>query len=303
MLHDAHFIVDVENREGVPRVDGTVQIMDNEDLFLSDSVSPLRFPVFPDEDYPVDETLAHMVDVAKIYDRVLVLAEKHGLYVDQPESGLRFSSGGTTIGSVTIGRDYNGFFLQATPIFTAGTSKRTIWDHFVDDVNGDPDIVRAHVPFSPLPSRWAVEEIHSSSQFHVYTRPLGEKIFVSGEAALTEDTLPFASWGVNIGLIRSDNVAEGVQEVFERLVLGAIVMDRLVSVADECGIRLISVTDDLIGVYLGEGIIGQITVGVCGGIVELSPRRLATPTWTDREEGAWNDFCSKMRGIPDSKTV
>lgn len=303
MLHAAHFIINVENREGGPRVDGTVQIMDNEDLFLSDSASPLRFSVFPDEDYPVDETLAHMVNVAKIYDRVLVLAEKHGLYVDQSESGLRFSSGGATIGSVTIGRDYNGFLLQTTPIFTVGTSKRIIWDHFVDDVNGDPDIVCAHVPFAPLPLHWAVEEVSFSSQFHVYTRPLGEEIFVSGEAVLTEDTLPFASWGVNIGLVRSDNVAEGVQEVFERLVLGAIVTDRLVSVADECGVHFISVTNDLIGVYLGEGIIGQVTVDVRGGVVEFSPRRLATSLWTDREEGAWNDFCSKVREIPDSKTV
>lgn len=305
MLYDAHFIVNVENREEGSRVDGTVQIMDNEDLFLSDSASPLHFPVFPDEDYPVDETLAHMVNVAKIYDRVLVLAEKHGLHVDQNESGLRFSSGGITVGSVTVGRNYDGFFLRTTPIFAAGVSKRTIWDHFVADVNGDPDIVCAHVPFAPLPSPSykTVKEISSSSQFHVYTRPLGEEIFVSGEAALTEDTLPFASWGVNIGLIRSDNVAEGVQEVFERLVLGAIVMDCLVSVADECGVHLISVTNDLIGVYLGEGIIGQVAVDVCGGIVELSPRRLATPLWADREEGAWNDFCSKVREIPDSKTV
>ena len=303
MLYDAHFIIDVENRGQETRVNGTVQIMDNEDLFLSDSAPPLHFPVFPDEDYPVDETLAHMVNVAKIYDRVLVLAEKHGLYVCQSESGLRFSSGGIAIGSVMIGRNYDGFFLQTTPIFTAGVSKRIIWDHFVVDINGDPDIVGAHVPFAPLPSRWAVEEIHSSSRFHVYTRPLGEEIFVSGEAALTEDTLPFASWDVNIGLIRTDNVAEGVQEVFERLVLGAIVTDRLVSVADECGIHLISVANDLIGVYLGEGIIGQVTVDVRGGIVELSPRRLATPTWTDREEGAWNDFCSKVREVPDSKTV
>ena len=97
MLYDAHFIINVENREGGPRVDGTVQIMDNEDLFLSDSASSLHFPVFPDEDYPVDEMLAHMVNIAKIWDRVLVLAEKHGLCVDQSESGLRFSSGGVGV--------------------------------------------------------------------------------------------------------------------------------------------------------------------------------------------------------------
>lgn len=303
MLYGAHFIINVENRGQGARVDGTVQLMDNEDLFLSDSTSPLRFPVFPDENISVGKTLAHMVNVAKIYDRVLVLAEKHGLHVEQPESGLRFSSGGVTVGTVTVGRGYDGFFLQTAPSFIMGASKRVIWGHFVDDINGDPDVVRAHVPFAPLPSRWTVKELSSSSRFHVYTRPLGEEVFVSGEAALTEDTLPFASWSVNIGLIGADSVAEGVQEVFERLTLGATVVDCLVSEADECGVRLISVANDLIGVYLGERIIGQIMVDVRRGIVELSPRRLAVTTWTDREGRAWNDFCSKMREIPDSKTV
>lgn len=303
MLYGAHFIINVENEGQGARVDGMVQLMDNEDLFLSDSTSLLRFPVFPDENVSVDETLAHMVNVAKIYDRVLVLAEKHGLHVEQSESELRFSSGGVTVGSVTVGRGYDGFFLQTAPIFTAGTSKRVIWDHFVNDINDDPDVVRAHVPFAPLPPRWTVKEISSSSQFRVYTRPLGDEVFVSGEAALTGDTLPFASWGVNIGLIEMDNVAEGVWEVFERLVLGAIVMDCLTSVADECGVHLISVANNLVGVYLGEMIIGQITVDVRGGIVGLSPRRLAVPRWTDREGRAWNDFCSKMRRIPDSETA
>lgn len=303
MLYDAHFIINVENREQETRVDGTVQLMDNEDLLCLTVPSTLHFSVFPDENISVGETLAHMVNVAKICDRVLVLAEKHGLYVEQSESGLMFSFGGVTVGTVTVGRSYNGFFLQITPIFTSGISKRIIWDQFVNDVNGDPDIVRAHVPFAPLPSRWTVKDLSSSSQFHLYTRPLGEEIFVSGEAALTDDTLPFASCGTDIGLVMADDVAEGVQEVFKRLVLGATVMDRLVSAADECGVHLISVTNNLIGAYLGEMIIGQITVDVREGIVELSPRRLAVPTWTDREGRAWNDFCSRMRRIPDSKTA
>lgn len=38
-------------------------------------------------------------------------------------------------------------------------------------------------------------------------------------------------------------------------------------------------------------------------IVEFSPNRLAIPTQTDREDGVWNDFVSKMRRILDSRTV
>ena len=302
MFYDAHFMVDVENRERGAQVNGTVQIMNDEDLFVSYSAPSLQLPAFPDENHSVNEALARMVNIAKIYDRILVLAVKHGLHVDQPESELVFSSGGVKVGSATIARDYSGFFLQVTPISTAGASKRIIWDHFVNDVNDDSGIVCAHVPFTLLPSRGTMKGA-SSLRFHVYTRPLGEEIFVSGEAALTDDTLPFVSWEVNIGLVWTDNVAEGVQEVFERLVLGATVMDRLVSEADECGIHLSSVENGLTVVFLGEMIIGQVAVGVHGDIVELSPRRLAIPTWTNRETMAWNDFCSKMKGIPDSVTV
>ena len=303
MLYDAHFVVDVENRGQETEVNGTVQLMDSEGLFLSDSIPCQLLPAFPDESHSVNETLAHMVDVAQVYDRVLILAEKHGLYVEQSESELRFSFCGVLAGTATVMGGDSGFFLQTAPISTVGTSRRIIWDRFVNDVNDDSGIVCAHAPFTPLPPRGTMKRLSSSSRFHVYTKPFGEETFVSGEAALTDDTLPFASWGINVGLVGTDDVAGWVQEVFERLVLGATVMDRLVSEADSCGIRFISVANDLIGAYIGNMIVGQIAVDVRGGIVELSPRRLATPTWTDREDRAWNDFCSKMRRVPDSRTV
>ena len=303
MFYDTHFIVDIENEGRGARVDGTVQITDSEGLFLSHSTPTLRFPAFPDENHSADGVLAHMVDIARVYDRVLVLAVMHGLYVDQSESGLIFSFGGVKVGSATIAQDCSGFFLQVTPISNAEASRRIIWDHFVNDVDDDSGNVRAPVPFTPLPPRGTMKGISSSSRFHVYTRPLGEEVFVSGKAALTDDTISFASWGVNVGLVWMDDAAEWVQEVFERLVLGATVVDRLVSEADSCGFHFISVANDLIGVYLGNVIVGQVMVDVCGGIVELSPRRLATPTWTDCEGGAWNDFCAKMRRIPDSVIV
>lgn len=303
MFYDAHFIVDVENEGRGARVDGTVQIMDSEGLFLSHSTPTLYFPAFPDENRSVDGVLAYMVDVARVYDRVLVLAVRHGLYVDRSESGLVFSFGGVKVGSATIARDCSGFFLQTAPISNVGASRRIIWDHFVNDVDDDSGIVRAPVPFGALSPRGIMKGISSPSRFHVYVRPLGEEVFVSGEAALTDDTLPFASWGVNVGLVYMDDIAEWIQEVFERLVMGATVMDRLVSEADSCGFHFISVANDLIGVYIGNVIVGQVAVGVRGGIVELSPRRLATPSLSDREGRGWKDFCSKMRRVPDSRIV
>lgn len=303
MFYDAHFIVDVENEGGGVQVDGTVQITGSEGLFVSHSISPLHLPAFPDENHSVDGVLAHMVDIAWVYDRVLMLAVMHGLYVDQGESGLVFSFGGVKVGSATIAQDCSGYFLQTAPISNVEASRRIIWDHFVNDVNGDSGIVRAPTPCVSLPPRGTMKGLFSSSRFHVYLRPLGEEVFVSGEAALTNDTLPFASWGVNVGLVWMDDVAGWTQKVFERLVLGATVVDRLVSEADSCGIHFISVANDLIGAYVGDTVVGQIAVGVRGGIVELSPSRLATPTWTDREGRAWNDFCSKVRRIPDSRIV
>lgn len=303
MFHDAHFIVDVENEGRDARVDGTVQIMDSEGLFLSHSTPTLHFPTFPDENQSVDRALAHMVDIARVYDRVLVLAVMHGLYVDQSESGLIFSFGGVKVGSATIAQDCSGFFLQVTPISNVEASRRIIWDHFVNDVNDDSGIVRAPVPFAPLPPRGTMKRISSSSRFHVYARPLGEEVFVSGEAALTDNTIPFASWGVNVGLVWKGDAAEWIQEVFDRLVLGATVVDHLVSEADSCGLHFISVANDLIGVYLGNMIVGQVTVGVRGGIVELSPRCLNFPGRSDAADEAWGWFCTRIREIPDSVIV
>lgn len=143
MFYDTHFIVDVENSGQGAQVNGTVQITDSEGLFVSHSTPTLHFSAFPDENRSADGVLAHMVDVARVYDRVLVLATMHGLYVDQEE------------------------------------------------------IVRLYVPPTSLPPRGTVKGISSSSRFHVYAMPLGEEVFVSGEAVLTDDTFPFASWSVN----------------------------------------------------------------------------------------------------------
>ena len=103
MFYDAHFTIDVTNWSQGIWLDSTMQIMDREDILLSDRLVPVHLPEFPDDRRSANEALASMVGVAKIYDRILTLADEHGLHVDEDEfSTLTVSSGGSTIGTMMV---------------------------------------------------------------------------------------------------------------------------------------------------------------------------------------------------------
>lgn len=132
---------------------------------------------------------------------------------------------------------------------------------------------------------------------------MGEMTFVSGEAALTVDNVETLSWETNIGMTRSENIAGKVQEMFDRLVVGASVMDSLTSAANACGITLAMMGDFLIVAYFNGEIIGQIAVGAGKNGVELAPSRLGSPARSDAADEAWRWFLGRIREIPDSVTV
>lgn len=127
--------------------------------------------------------------------------------------------------------------------------------------------------------------------------------FVSGEVALTVDNVETLSWGTNVGMVRSENIAGKVQEVFDRLVVGASVMDGLASAANACGITLAMMGDFLIVAYFNGEIIGQIAVGASGSSVKLAPSCLRSPDRSDAVDEAWGWFRARIREIPDSVTV
>lgn len=127
--------------------------------------------------------------------------------------------------------------------------------------------------------------------------------FVSGEVALTVDNVETLSWETNVGMIRSENIAGGVQEMFDRLVVRVSIMDGLASVADACGITLAMMGDFLIVAYFNGEIIGQIAVGAGRSGVEFAPNCLHSPDRSDAMERAWCWFCARIREIPDSVTV
>ena len=127
--------------------------------------------------------------------------------------------------------------------------------------------------------------------------------FVSGEVALTVDNVETLSWETNVGMARSENIAGKVQEMFDRLVVGASVMDSLTSAADACGVTLAMAGDFLVVAYFNGEIIGQIAVGVSGGSVEFALSYLRSPDRSDAVEEAWRWFCVRVREIPDSVTV
>ena len=103
MFYGAHFTIDVTNWSRGIWLDGTVQVMDGEDILLSDRLVPAYLQEFPDNRHSVSEGLASMVGVAKIYDRILTLADEHGLHVDEDDhSTLMVSSGGAKIGSMMV---------------------------------------------------------------------------------------------------------------------------------------------------------------------------------------------------------
>lgn len=305
MFYDAHFIIDVTNWSRGIWLDGTMQIMDREDILLSDSLVPAYLQEFPNDRCSANEGLASMVGMAKVYDRILTLADEHGLHVDEDKfSTLIVSSGGATIGSMMVAMRRSGCELDVDPFTGGDVSKKPIWDHFVDDLTNDPVVEGSRTPVEAT-TRWRpTKPLTHSTRFHVYTKPMSsEMTVVSGEAALTVDNIETLSWKINIGVVRTENVAGSVQEMFDRLVVGASVMESLVSVAAACGITLAMAVDSLIVAYFNGEIIGQIAVGVGRGGVELAPGRLDSPDRSDAVEEAWGWFCARIREILDSRIV
>lgn len=303
MFYDAHFTIDVTNWSRSIWLDGTMQIMDREDILLSDRLIPAYFPGFPDDRRSASEGLASMLAVAKIYDRILTLADEHGLHVDEDEfSELVVSSGGATIGGLMVAMRRSGVELDVDFI-GEDESKRPIWDRFVDDLTNDPVMARPCTPVEAT-TRWRpAKPLTHSTRFHIYTAPMGEMTFVSGEAALTVDNIETLSWGTNIGMTCTENIAGRVQEMFDRLVVGASVLESLASVAAAYGITLAMVEDSLMVAYFGGEIIGQIGVGAGRSGVELAPGRLDSPDRSDAVEEAWGWLCARIREIPDSVIV
>lgn len=304
MFYDAHFTVDVTKWSRGIWLDGTTQIMGGEDILLSDRLVAACLQEFPDDRRSANETLASMVGVAKIYDRILTLADERGLHVDEDEfSTLTVSSGGATIGTMMVTMRLSGAELDIDSFCGEDVSKRPIWDHFVDDLTNDPVVSCSRTPVGDATQWRPAKPFAHSIRFHVYTKPMGEMTFVSGEVALTVDNVETLSWETNVGVIPSENIAGKVQEMFDRLVVGASVMDSLTSVADACGITLAMMGDFLIVAYFNGEIIGQIAVGAGRSCVELAPGRLDSPDRSDAVEEAWRWFCTRIREIPDSVTV
>lgn len=304
MFYDAHFTVDVTNWSRDIWLDGTMQIMDREDILLSGRLVPVYLREFPDDRRSASEALASMVGVAKVYDRILTLADEYGLHVDEDEfSTLTVSSGGATIGTMMVAMRRSGAELDVDPFCGEDVLKRPIWDHFVNDLTNDPVVSHSRIPVEAATRLRPAKPLTHSTRFHVYTNPMGEMTFVSGEAALTVDNVETLSWETNVGMVSSENIAGEVQEMFDRLVVGASVMDSLTSAANACGITLAMMGDFLIVVYFNGEIIGQIAVGVSGSTVELTPSCLRSPDRSDAAKEAWRWFCTRIREILDSMTV
>lgn len=304
MFYDAHFTVDVTNWSRGIWLDGTTQIMDREDILLSDRLVPVYLQEFPDDRRSANETLASMVGTAKIYDRILTLADEYGLHVDGDEfSTLTVLSGGVMIGAMMVAMSRSGAELDVDPFAGEDVSKRPIWDHFVDDLTHDPVVKHSRTSVEAAALWRPAKTLAHSTRFHVYTKPMGEMTFVSGEVALTVDNVETLSWETNIGMIHSESIAGKVQEMFDRLVVGASVMDSLTSAANARGITLAMAQDSLIVAYFNGEIIGQIAVGVSSSGVEFTPSCLCSPDRSDAVEKAWCWFCARVRGIPDSVTV
>lgn len=304
MFYDAHFTIDATNWSRGVWLDGTMQIMDREDILLSDRLVPACLPDFPDDRRSANEGLASMLGMAEVYDRILTLADEHGLHVDEDEhSTLIVSFGGAAIGAMMVAMRRSGAELDVDPFIGEDVSKEPIWDHFVDDLTRDPVVSHSRTPVGDAIGARLAKPLTHSSRFHIYTKPMGEMTFISGEAALTVDNIETLSWGTNVGVVRTENVADSVQEMFARLVEGASVMEGLVSVAHACGVTLAMAGDSLIVAYFGGEIIGQIGVGAGRSGVELTPGALDSPDRSDAVDEAWGWFCARIREIPDSRTV
>lgn len=278
--------------------------MDRENILLSDRLVPAYLREFPDDRRSVNEALASMVGVAKIHDRILTLADERGLYVDEDEfSILTVSSGGSTIGTMMVAMGRSGAELDIDRFCGEDVSKRPIWDHFVDDLTNDPVIEHSRIPVEAATQWRPAKPLTHSTRFHVYTKPMGEMTFVSGGVALTVDNVETLSWETNVGMVRSENIAGKVQEMFDRLVVGASVMDSLTSAANACGITLAMMGDFLIVAYFNGEIIGQIAVGAGKSGVEFTPSCLHSPDRSDAVGEVWRWFRGRIREIPDSVIV
>lgn len=304
MFYDAHFTIDVTNWSRGIWLDGTMQIMDREDILLSDRLVPAYLPEFPDDRRSASEALASMVGVARIYDRILTLADEHGLHVDEDDySTLIVSSGGAKIGTMMVAMRRSGAELDISEFTGEDVSKEPIWDHFVDDLTHDSVVEHSRTSVEAT-TRWRpAKPLTHSTRFHIYTAPMGEMTFVSGEVALTEDNIETLSWEANVGVIRTEDIAGRVQEMFDRLVVGASVMEGLASAAVVCGIALAMAGDSVIVAYFNGEIIGQISVGAGRRCVELTPGRLDSLDRSDAVDKAWGGFYALIRQIPDSVIV
>lgn len=304
MFYDAHFIIDVTNWLRGVCLDGTMQIMDREDILLSDHLVPAYLDEFPDDRRSANEGLASMVGMARIYDRILTLADEYGLHVDEDEfSTLTVSSGGANIGTMMVAMRRSGAELDIDPFTGENVSKRPIWDRFVDDLTHDHVIEHSRTPVSDATQWRPKNPFTHSSRFHVYTASTGDMTFVSGEVALTEDNIETLEWRANAGVTRTESIAGSVQEMFDCLVMGASVMESLTSVAAACGITLATVGDSLIVAYFDGVIVGQIAVGAGASSVELTPGELDSPDRSAAVNRAWGEFCGRIREIPDSRIV
>ena len=304
MFYDAHFTVDVTNWERGVWLDGAMQVMDREDILLSDRPVSVYLPEFPDDRRSASEALASMVGMAKVYDRILTLADEHGLYVDEDVfSTLVVSSGGSTIGTMMVGMRRSGVEVDVAPFTGDDVSKRPIWDHFVDDVTRDPVVLHSRTPVGDTIGVRPAMPLTHSARFHIYAKPMGEMTFVSGEVALIEDNIETLSWGTDVGVTRSENIADSVQEMFDRLVLGASVMESLVSMAGTCGIALATAGDSVFVAYFNGETIGQIDLGASRSGVELAPGRLDSPDRSDAAGEAWGWFCALLREVLGSRVV
>lgn len=302
MFYDAHFTIDVANWSRGIWLDGTMQIMDKEDILLSDRLVPVFLDEFPDDRRSANEGLASMVGMAVIYDRILTLADEHGLHVDEDEfSTLVVSSGGSMIGTMMVAMRRSGVELDIDEFSSENVSKRPIWDRFVNDLTHDPVIEHSRTPVEAATKWRPAKPLTHSARFHIYVAPKGKMTFVSGEVALTVDNVETLQWGGNVSVTRTENIAGGVQEMFDCLVVGASVMESLTSVGAACGITLVTVEDSLIVAYFNGEIIGQIAVGVGKGSVELAPGRLGSPDRSGAVEEAWGWFCTRIREISGAR--
>lgn len=304
MFYDAHFIIDVTNWSRGIWLDGTTQIMDEEDILLSDRLAPAYLDEFPDDRRSANEGLASMVGMARIYDRILTLADEHGLYVNEDESStLTMSSGGATIGSMMVTMRRSGAELDVAPFIGEDVSKRPIWAHFIDDLTHDPVIACPRTPVEAATQWRPAKPLARPARFYIHTKSMGEMTLIFGEVALTVDNIDTLSWGGNVAVTRTENIADRVQEMFDCLVVGASVMESLTSVAAACGITLAAVEDSLIVAYFNGEIIGQVTVSAGRGSVELTPGELDSPDRLAAVNRAWSEFCARVREIPDSVIV